>query len=140
MNFCDDPTLWMEPDLPCFLPFSPAQSSPSKRSRYVTPPAIDILEDGLDLDDEDEPAIQPAPIRRLRMLGRPSRTLQRSFGGILGVGRGFRIDHGASWQDQTSNFYSGADDFRQLPEGAPPFCTASCNSMLSLSSHTSSQY
>lgn len=119
---------------------SPAQSSPSKRSRYVTPPAIDILEDGLDLDDEDEPAIQPAPIRRLRTLGRPSRTLQRSFGGILGVGRGFRIDHGASWQDQTSNFYSGADDFRQLPEGAPPFCTASCNSMLSLSSHTSSQY
>ncbi|CAN9331491.1 unnamed protein product [Alternaria alternata] len=113
---------------------SPAQSSPSKRSRYVTPPAIDILEDGLDLDDEDEPAIQPAPIRRLRTLGRPSRTLQRSFGGILGVGRGFRIDHGASWQDQTSNFYSGADDFRQLPEGAPPFCTASCNtnSMLAI--------
>jgi hypothetical protein len=111
---------------------SPAQSSPSKRSRYVTPPEIDILEDTLDLDDEEEPAIYPAPIRRLRTLGRPSRTLQRSFGGILGVGRGFRRDHGASWQDQAANFYSGADDLHQLSQGAPPFCTASCNSMPTL--------
>ncbi|KAI4919584.1 hypothetical protein J4E90_001721 [Alternaria incomplexa] len=112
---------------------SPAQSSPSKRSRYVTPPEIDVLEDGLDLDDE-EPAIHPAPIRRLTTLGRPSRTLQRSFGGILGVGRGFRRDHGASWQDQAANFYSGADDLHQLSQGAPPFCTASCNtnSMLAI--------
>ncbi|KAI4630835.1 hypothetical protein J4E80_001773 [Alternaria sp. BMP 0032] len=112
---------------------SPAQSSPSKRSRYVTPPEIDILQDELDLDD-DEPAIYPVPIRRLTTLGRPSRTLQRSFGGILGVGRGFRRDHGASWQDQAANFYSGADDLHQLSQGAPPFCTASCNtnSMLAI--------
>ncbi|KAI4628929.1 hypothetical protein J4E83_003482 [Alternaria metachromatica] len=96
---------------------SPAQSSPSKRSRYVTPPEIDILQDELDLDDE-EPAIYPAPIRRLTTLGRPSRTLQRSFGGILGA----------------ANFYSGADDLHQLSQGAPPFCTASCNtnSMLAI--------
>ncbi|KAI4655208.1 uncharacterized protein J4E79_008273 [Alternaria viburni] len=112
---------------------SPAQSSPSKRSRYVTPPEIDILQDELDLDEE-EPALYPAPIRRLTTLGRPSRTLQRSFGGILGVGRGFRRDHGASWQDQAANFYSGADDLHQLSQGAPPFCTASCNtnSMLAI--------
>lgn len=118
---------------------SPAQSSPSKRSRYVTPPEIDVLEDGLDLDDE-EPAIHPAPIRRLTTLGRPSRTLQRSFGGILGVGRGFRRDHGASWQDQAANFYSGADDLHQLSQGAPPFCTASCNSMSFTHYPTSSRY
>lgn len=105
---------------------SPALSSPSKRSRYVTPPEIDILDES----DSEEPAIYPTPIRRLRTLGGPSRTLQRSFGGILGVGRGFRKDHGVSWQDQTANFYSGADDLHQLSQGAPPFCTASCNSTL----------
>jgi WD40 repeat protein len=110
---------------------SPAQSSPSKRSRYVTPPAFDVLEEPLELD---EPAVYPEPIRRIRTLGGPSRTLQRSFGGILGVGRGFRRDHGTSWQDQTADFYSGSDDLHQLPQGAPPFCTASCNtnSMLAI--------
>ncbi|EMD88001.1 hypothetical protein COCC4DRAFT_82707 [Bipolaris maydis ATCC 48331] len=108
---------------------SPAQSSPSKRSRYVTPPALDappfdVLDD---LADLDEPSVYPTPIRRLKQLGGPSRTLQRSFGGVVGVGRGFRRDHGASWQDQTANFYSSSDDLHQLPQDAPPFCTASCN-------------
>jgi WD40 repeat protein len=110
---------------------SPAQSSPSKRSRYVTPPPVDVLEDSPDLE---EPAVYPEPIRRIRTLGGPSRTLQRSFGGILGVGRGFRRDHCTSWQDQTASFYSGSDDLHQLPQGAPPFCSASCNtnSMLAI--------
>jgi hypothetical protein len=104
---------------------SPAQSSPSKRQRYATPPAIDILDDSPELD---EPSIIPEPIRRLKTLGGSSRTLQRSFGGILSVGRGFQKDHCTSWQDQTADFYSGPDDFHSLPQGAPPFCTASCNS------------
>lgn len=103
---------------------SPAQSSPSKRSRYVTPPPFEILED---IVAYEEAPVFPAPIRRLRSLGGPSRTLQRSFGGILSVGRGFTRDHCASWQDQTADFYSSSDDLHQLPQGAPPFCTASCN-------------
>lgn len=116
---------------------SPAQSSPSKRSRYVTPPAFDVLDHAPDLD---EPAVYPTPIRRLRQLGAPSRTLQRSFGGMVGVGRGFRKDHGASWQDQTANFYSGSDDLHHLPQDAPPFCTASCNSEFCILHHAFSQY
>jgi hypothetical protein len=104
---------------------SPAQLSPSKRSRYVTPPPFPILEDAPVLD---EPPVFPAPVRRIRSLGGASRTLQRSFGGILSVGRGFTRDHCTSWQDQTADFYSSADDLHQLSEGAPPFCTASCNS------------
>lgn len=103
---------------------SPARSSPSKRSRYVTPEPFAILDDSPAFD---EPPVFPAPIRRIRTLGGPSRTLQRSFGGILSVGRGFRKDHCTSWQDQTADFYSGSDDLHQLPQGAPPFCTASCN-------------
>jgi hypothetical protein len=105
---------------------SPVQSSPSKRSRYVTPPPITVLEDAPILD---EPPVFPAPVRRLRSLGAAPRTLQRSFGGILSVGRGFRRDHCSSWQDQTADFYSNADDLHQLSQGATPFCTASCNSM-----------
>ncbi|RMZ71104.1 wd domain [Pyrenophora seminiperda CCB06] len=109
---------------------SPALSSPSKRSRYIIPAPIEILDES----ESEEAAIYPTQIRRLRSLGGPSRTLQRSFGGILGVGRGFRKDHGVSWQDQTANFYSDADDLHQLSSGAPPFCTASCNtnSMLAI--------
>ncbi|KAF2126332.1 WD repeat-containing protein-like protein [Dothidotthia symphoricarpi CBS 119687] len=99
---------------------SPAQSSPSKRSRYLTPEVLDELED-------PEPPVFPAPIRRLQSLGGTSRRLQRSFGGLLSVGRGFARDHCTSWQDQTANFYSGAEDLHQLPQNAPPFCTASCN-------------
>jgi len=103
---------------------SPAQSSPSKRSRHLTPDAFAILEDSPDFD---EPAVYPAPIRRISALGSASRTLQRSFGGLGGVGRGFQQDHCTSWQHQTAHFYSAADDMHQLPQGAPPFCTASCN-------------
>ncbi|CAO2655407.1 Nn.00g104710.m01.CDS01 [Neocucurbitaria sp. VM-36] len=103
---------------------SPAQSSPSKRSRYVTPPPFEILED---LATIEHPPVYPAPIRKLKTLGGASRTLQRSFGGILSVGRGLRRDHCSSWQDQTADFYSSSDDTHQLPQGAPPFCTASCN-------------
>ncbi|KAH8725872.1 Lethal(2)denticleless protein [Phaeosphaeriaceae sp. PMI808] len=104
---------------------SPAQSSPSKRSRYITPP-IAILEDAPIFDEPCTPLF-PAPVRRIRSLGGASRTLQRSFGGILSVGRGFRRDHCASWQEQTADFYSSADDVHNLPQGAPPFCTATCN-------------
>ncbi|OAL05387.1 WD repeat-containing protein-like protein [Phaeosphaeriaceae sp. SRC1lsM3a] len=110
--------LYMSPET------SPAQSSPSKRSRYVTPEPFAILEDAPILN---EPPVFPAPVRRLRSLGGAPRTLQRSFGGILTVGRGFRQDHCTSWQDQTADFYSTSDDLHQLSQGAPPFCTASCN-------------
>jgi len=115
---------------------SPAQSSPSKRSRFATPPpSFDILEDVRVLFDE--PPVFPVPVRRIRSLGGASRTLQRSFGGLLSVGRGFRHDHCTSWQHQTADFYTGSDDVHQLPQGAPPFCTASCNSTSSLiSSHS----
>ena len=106
---------------------SPAQSSPSKRPRFITPPPFEILEDQCPFE---KPVLYAAPIRKLNSLGGASRRLQRSFGGIHSLGRGFRRDHCASWQDQTSNFYSSSDDLHQLPQGAPPFCTASCNSML----------
>ncbi|KAF2706069.1 WD40 repeat-like protein [Pleomassaria siparia CBS 279.74] len=110
---------------------SPAQSSPSKRSRFVTPPPFDILEDNV-LDDDERPvfngpSMHIEPIRRLKGLGVTSRQLQRSFGGARSIGRGFLRDHCTSWQEQTANFYSGADDYHQLPNEAPPFCTASCN-------------
>jgi WD40 repeat protein len=70
---------------------------------------------------------RPAPVRRIRTLGGASRTLQRSFGGILSVGRGFKRDHCTSWQDQTADFHSSADDVHELSQRATPFCTASCN-------------
>lgn len=111
---------------------SPVQSSPSKRSRYVTPPPFTILEDAPVFD---EPPVFPVPVRRIRSLGAASRMLQRSFGGILSVGRGFRRDHCSSWQEQTADFYSSAEDLHQLPQGAPPFCTASCNSMSHIRAH-----
>ncbi|KAF1957897.1 WD40 repeat-like protein [Byssothecium circinans] len=98
---------------------SPLQSSPSKRSKYTTPTPFTIL--------EDPPAVHPAPIRRLRSLGATARKLERSFGGMVGTGRGHIRDHCSVWQDQTSSFYSGADDQHELPAGAPPFCTAPCN-------------
>jgi WD40 repeat protein len=103
---------------------SPAQSSPSKRSRYVTPPPFEIFEDG---PIPVASLIFPAPVRRIRTLGGASRTLQRSFGGILSVGRGFKRDHCTSWQDQTADFHSSADDVHELSQRATPFCTASCN-------------
>jgi hypothetical protein len=105
---------------------SPAQfhSSPSKRSRYISPEPVDVLEDEPELE---EVPVFSAPIRRLGTLGGTSRRLQRSFGGILSVGRGFRRDHCATWQDQTSDFYSSSDDVHSLSQNAPPFCTASCN-------------
>jgi WD40 repeat protein len=111
-------TLYLSPET------SPVQSSPSKRSRYVTPPPITILEDAPTFD---EPPVFPVPVRRLRTLGGVSRTLQRSFGGTLSVGRGFRRDHCSSWQEQTADFHSNVDDLHQLSQRATPFCTASCN-------------
>ncbi|KAF2468900.1 WD repeat-containing protein-like protein [Lindgomyces ingoldianus] len=97
---------------------SPALPSPSKRSRLAAPPPINILED---------PVVHPAPIKCIRSLGSSARILQRSFGGLAAIGRGFHRDHCTSWQEQTADFYSGSDDFHQLSQGAPPFCTASCN-------------
>ncbi|KAF2189022.1 WD40 repeat-like protein [Zopfia rhizophila CBS 207.26] len=113
---------------------SPVQPSPSKRSKLATPPPFTILEDEdvcsndnhLDILPE-EPRVPPAPVRRIQALGPTAQTLQRSFGGVLDVGRGFIRDHCTYWEEQTANFYSGPDDFHQLPQGAPPFCTASCN-------------
>lgn len=104
---------------------SPAQfhSSPSKRSRYVTPEPVHVFADEPDMDDP----LAAAPIRRLGTLGAASRSLQRSFGGLLTVGRGLTRDHCTSWQDQTAHFYSSADDVHTLSHNAPPFCTASCN-------------
>lgn len=104
---------------------SPAQSSPLKRSRFLTPPPFTILED--DAAEFQELPILQAPIRRLKSLGGTSRVLQRSFGGASIIGRGFIRDHCTTWQDQTAHFSTGADDLHQLPHGAPPFCTASCN-------------
>lgn len=108
---------------------SPAQSSPSKRSKLTTPPPFTILEDPPVFE---EPRAFPAPIRRLKSLGGTSRKLQRSFGGALGIGRGFVRDHCTSWQDQTADFYSTSDDYHELPHGAPPFCTATCNGKFTL--------
>ncbi|CAI6341075.1 unnamed protein product [Periconia digitata] len=110
-------SLYMSPET------SPAQSSPTKRSKYVDSPPFTILEDPL----FDGSAVYPTPIRKLRSLGSASRNLQRSFGGILGTGRGFIRDHCTSWQDQTADFYSSAEDYHELPPNAPPFCTAACN-------------
>lgn len=105
---------------------SPAQSSPTKRHKYATPPPFNILEDAPVFDEPPVPVFQE-PIRRLKSLGGTSRKLTRSFGGMLGVGRGLRQDHCASWHDYTADFYSSAEDHYELPPGAPPFCTASCN-------------
>lgn len=104
---------------------SPLQSSPSKRCKYTTPPPFTILEDAPTCE---EVPIFPDPIRRLKSLGGTSRKLQRSFGGALGIGRGYVTDHCTSWQDQAADFYSATDDYHELPRGAPPFCTAACNS------------
>lgn len=105
---------------------SPAQSSPTKRHKYATPPPFSILEDAPVFDEPPVPIFQE-PIRRLKNLGGTSRKLTRSFGGLLSVGRGLRRDHCASWQDYTANFYTSSDDYHELPQGAPPFCTATCN-------------
>jgi len=116
-------TAYMSPET------SPLQSSPSKRSKYVTHPHFSILEDE-EATFEEEPQHYPVPIRRLRTLGGPSRVLQRSFGGMGGIGRGFHQDHCTNGQSYTSDFYSDATDSHQLLQGPPPFCTASCNSKL----------
>lgn len=105
---------------------SPAQSSPTKRHKYATPPPFTILEDPPEFDEPPVPVFHE-PIRRLKTLGGASRTLTRSFGGLLSVGRGLRRDHCASWQDSTANFYSSSEDYHELHQGAPPFCTATCN-------------
>lgn len=109
---------------------SPLQSSPSKRSKYVTHPHphahFSILEDEPEAIEE-EPQHFPVPIRRLRTMGGPARVLQRSFGGIPGIGRGFPQDHCTNGQSYTSDFYSDPTDAHQLPQGPPPFCTTSCN-------------
>ncbi|ORY15337.1 Lethal(2)denticleless protein [Clohesyomyces aquaticus] len=47
----------------------------------------------------EDPVVPPAPIKCIRSQGRSTRILQRS----------------------------GAGEFHQLPQGAPPFCTASCH-------------
>ncbi|KAF1921433.1 WD40-repeat-containing domain protein [Ampelomyces quisqualis] len=112
------PHAYLSPDT------SPAPSSPSKRPRYLTPEPFAIREDAPVLD---EPRLCPAPVRRIPSLGPASRTLQRAFGGLPTVGRGFRRDHCAPWQPQTAAFYSSARDLHSLSQGAPPFCTASCN-------------
>jgi hypothetical protein len=116
-------SLYMSPET------SPAvlQSSPSKRCKYTTPPPFAILEDPPAFE---EAPVFPAPIRRLKALGGTARKLQRSFGGVLAVGRGHARDHCTSWQDQTADFYSGTEDYHELARGAPPFCTATCNSKL----------
>ncbi|UPX14787.1 uncharacterized protein EKO05_0005259 [Ascochyta rabiei] len=113
---------------------APFHSSPSKRSRsrYATPEPVPVFEDEdedeLELELEtEEPPVFAAPLRRLATLGATSRRLQRSFGGLLSLGRGFRRDHCTSWQDQTADFHSSADDVHSLSQHAPPFCTASCN-------------
>ena len=105
---------------------SPAQSSPTKRHKFTTPPPFTILEDAPEFDEPPVP-IFPEPIRRLKSLGGTARKLTRSFGGILAVDRGLRRDHCASWQDYTTNFYTSSEDYHDLPQGAPPFCTATCN-------------
>lgn len=111
---------------------SPIQPSPSKRAR-TSPLPFAILEDEEEhqkfLPEEPEEKVFPLPIRRTRTIGGTARTLQRSFGGVLNVGRGFARDHCTAWQEQTAHFYTGPEDFHALPPRAPPFCTASCNSM-----------
>ncbi|KAF1999925.1 WD40 repeat-like protein [Amniculicola lignicola CBS 123094] len=114
---------------------SPAQSSPSKRPRYMTPPSFSILEDEpplpkdpeANVDEELSAPVFPTAIRRLRGMGSASRILQRSFGGSLGIGRGFARDHSTFPQDQTANFYSSSSDFHQLSRTSPPICVTGCN-------------
>ncbi|PSN66020.1 WD repeat-containing protein-like protein [Corynespora cassiicola Philippines] len=103
---------------------SPAQSSPSKRTKYISPTPFEILEDA---PEAEVPAVYPAPIRRLKSMGTISRTLERSFGGSLAIGRGFLSDHCTSWESQTADFYSSSDDIHELPNGATPFCSSPSN-------------
>lgn len=105
---------------------SPAQSSPTKRHKYATPPPFTILEDAPEFDEPPTPVF-PEPIRRLKTLGGTARKLTRSFGGILAVERGLRRDHCASWQDYTADFYTAAEDYHELPQDAPPLCIATCH-------------
>lgn len=112
---------------------SPIQPSPSKRQRISGVPQFTILEDedaSSDLEPlgpvvEESPI--PASILRTRTLGSTARILHRSFGGILGVGRGRLRDHCMNWVDQTAPFYTGPEDLFALPNRSMPFCTASCN-------------
>ena len=113
---------------------SPIQPSPSKRARTSSLPNFTILEDEdacSDVETVDlapEEAIIPLPIRRTKAVGSTARILQRSFGGMLDVGRGRLRDHCTNWQDHTADFYTGPEDFHPLPPRTLPFCTASCNS------------
>ncbi|KAF2198154.1 WD40 repeat-like protein [Delitschia confertaspora ATCC 74209] len=143
VNFSDSTTTLQEPETPQFTPkkrktpylspeSSPIQSSPSKRSKLTSTPFTihedqDVVSEGGYASSLLEERFVPAPVRRFARSGPAVRVLQRSFGGMLAVGRGFNQDHCITWQDQTTNFYSGPDDFHQLAQGAPPFCTASCH-------------
>ena len=128
MNSRKRKTAYLSPDS------SPALSSPSKRFRIAPPPAFAILEDeeallaqGCEESYEESPC-PPLPIRRLRSVGNSSvRVVQRSFGGVQGIGRGFVRDHCASSQALTADFYSDPGDLYEMSTGAPPFCSASCN-------------
>lgn len=112
---------------------SPIQPSPSKRVRMSPLPNFAILEDEDACSDVETvdlalgEASIPLPIRRTKALGSTARILQRSFGGMLDVGRGRLRDHCTNWQDHTADFYTGPEDFHPLPPQVLPFCTASCN-------------
>ncbi|KAF2746135.1 WD40 repeat-like protein [Sporormia fimetaria CBS 119925] len=103
---------------------SPVHSSPLKRPRYIRPSPFPIHEDAIELD---EPPHHPAPILRLGSSGQATRILQRSFGGVSGIGRGFLRDNGTTGYHYTANFYTDPDGLYNLPARSPPFCAAGCN-------------
>lgn len=109
-------------------------SSPCRPGDYAPPAPIHQrhIEDSdmsMDEDAEEEvPARFPQQIRRLRQAGPESRLLQRSFGGNRALNRGRMIDHCTTWQSQTANFYSSADDTHSFRGSALPFCVTPCHS------------
>lgn len=112
-------------------PVQPLDSSPLRPSNYTPPRSIayddlDSLGEVSEEDDEEEKHF-PTPITRLRDTGSSNRILQRSFGGSRSIGRGKIYDHCASYQAQTSQFYSRPEDNYNFRGAALPFCVAHCN-------------
>ncbi|KAF1982450.1 WD40 repeat-like protein [Aulographum hederae CBS 113979] len=119
---------------------SPIQPSPSKRARSYSPlPTITDVDEEVP-SNEPERSVHPLentlpiPIKKVRTSTPSFRVLDRSFGGLRGLGRSGVIDHCTDWQSQTANFYSNPTDSHTFHKYGLPFSAASCktNSLIAI--------
>lgn len=106
---------------------SPPQSSPLKQRRSYSPEVVLQGEQEVEerastrsiaISPSPEPVF-PQPARRLNCSGINGRVVSRSFG------EGRRKDHCASWEHQSSDFYSLPEYRHQYVSPCLPFCAAS---------------